>query len=235
VANTVAAGCRLHAAYKRFNQWLVAVLVLLLTQTPVFAFDELTPAQQLIYDAPHLANTEAGQTLVYGYSSQFTAEPAHTDQIKLSIKNAVGDDKRDVSLQFLSGENRMPLPDFDGFRGNPVIIGMLEHVAQSIGNETGGGVLYFRNRIRDALAAETTKIQDTTVTWNDSQLMAKKVVLEPFSADPYLAEKPEYRHTTISILMSEDVPGGVLRISVKSETADELFFAREFELQATGA
>jgi len=137
-------------------------------------------------------------------------------------------------MAFLSGENKLALPDFKGFRGNPIIIGMLEHIAQSMGRETGGGVLYFRNRIRDALAEESNTFNEITVQWNNDELAAKELLISPFSNDPYLAEKPEYRHTEISIVMSDEVPGSVVGIKVKSEK-DELYFTREFELKASGA
>lgn len=191
------------------------------------AFEQLTPAQNLVYGTSHLSNTQAGQQILYRYRSQMSADDIVNDRVILSIKKSHGDDKRDVALDFLSADRHMILPDFNDFRGNPVIIAMLEHIAQSFGRETGGGVLYFRNRIRDALADSSTSVEEITVDFGTTTITATRVSFAPFIKDSYLAEKPEYTDATFSILLSEEVQGGVVGIAVKSGLNDAVFFERE--------
>ncbi len=198
------------------------------------AFNDLTPAQKLIYDSSHLANTSAGQSLTYQYSSK-SGDTQSDDKITLSVNREHDDDKRDVVLNFLSGEHRMVFPDFNQFRGNPVIIAMMEHVAQSIGRDTGGGVLYFRNRIRDALAAEAVLVSEEEMTWDGSSIKTTELVLSPFIRDSYLAERPEYRYAEIFIKLSEQVPGGVVGISFISRHEGLFYFSRDLELTPPGA
>ena len=195
------------------------------------AFENLTTAQNLVYDTPHLSNTVVGQQIKYLYHSQIATEEIIEDRVPLSIKKAHNDDKRDVTLDFLSAERRMPFPDFTGFRGNPVIIAMLEHIAQSFGRETGGGVLYFRNRIRDALAKESTKIEPITANYNGNTINATRVFFSPFAGDPYLAERPEYTSAILSITLSDKVPGGVLGVVAKSSKNDVIYFEHKIRIE----
>lgn len=195
------------------------------------AFENLTAAQNLVYDTAHLSNTVAGQQINYRYRSQIATDDVIDDQVSLSIKEAHKDGKRDVVVDFLSAERHMAFPDFTAFRGNPVIIAMLEHIAQGFGRETGGGVLYFRNRIRDALAKENTRIELVTVEFNDRTIDATRVLFSPFVGDAYLAERPEYTHAVFSITLSDEVPGGVVGIAVKSSQKGVTYFEREIVIE----
>ncbi len=191
------------------------------------AFDQLTEAQNLVYGREHLSNTLAGQQILYRYRSQKSADDIVNDRVLLSITKSHDDDKRDVVLDFLSADRHMILPDFNEFRGNPVIIAMLEHIAQSFGRETGGGVLYFRNRIRDALADSSTGIEEINVDFGATTIAATRVSFAPFIKDRYLAQKPEYTGARFSIVLSEEVPGGVVGVAVKSGQNDAVYFERE--------
>jgi len=195
------------------------------------AFQDLTPAQGLVYDTAHLANTSAGQQIIYVYRGWIADGEVVEDRASLSITRSHPGDKRDVTLDFLSAERHLPLPDFTAFRGNPVIIAMLEHIAQSFGRETGGGVLYFRNRIRDALAGSAARIEKIEVAYGTGTINATKLSFMPFAGDPYLAEKPEYTGSVFSITLSEDVPGGVLGVAVRSGDGASIRFTREISIK----
>lgn len=208
------------------------ILFLLFFAEQSQAFEKLTAAQSLVYETPHLQNTNNGQTLTYNYSADSSEKESVTDHVVLSVSNAGDDGKRDVSLDFLTDERRMILPDFPGYRGNPIIIAMLEHIAQTLGRETGGGVIYFRNRIRDALAAESVRITESELEFNSNKIAATELQFSPFEQDPYLAEMPEYRQSSFTISLSQEVPGGVLGISVESKTDDKVQFYRGIKLDS---
>ena len=147
------------------------------------AFDELSGAQKLIYDAPHMANTESGQTIVYHYQGTRATEKPLRDTVILSVTGKVDAERRDVAIEFLSDANEVVMPEFPGYRGNPVIIAMLEHVARSLGQQTGGGALYFRNRIRDALAAEKTRVTREEQEVAGKAVEASVVEFKPFTGE----------------------------------------------------
>jgi hypothetical protein len=213
------------------NTFRVVLISLFSFTGTAHSFENLTSAQNLVYGTAHLSNTVAGQQINYRYSSQVAMGDIIIDRVSLSIKETHKDNRRDVVLDFLSAERHMPLPDFDDFRGNPVIVAMLEHIAQSFGRETGGGALYFRNRIRDGLAKKSTQIEQITVGYSDTTIGATRVLFSPFAGDVYLVEKPEYTQANFTITLSEDVPGGVVGIAVKSSQNDITYFKREIVIE----
>lgn len=209
---------------------LLLLTSLLTTTTVTHGFEKLTAAQALVYDTPHLQNTRDGQTLTYQYNAVLADQDSVTDRALLSVANAGDDGKRDVTVDFLTDERRLVLPEFAGYRGNPIIIAMLEHIAQTLGDETGGGVLYFRNRIRDGLAAESVSIAESEIEVGATKVAATQVNFSPFENDPYLMEMPRYSQSNFTISLSEDVPGGVVGIRVISQQGDVTHFQRDLTL-----
>lgn len=197
----------------------------MLSAQNAFAFDKLSAAQSLVYETPHLADTSLGQKITYDYTA-FIEDSTMTDVATIDIASVGEDNKRDVIIDFLSDERHLTLPDFTGWRGNPVILAMLEHVAQSLGAETGGGALYFRNRIRDAMASESVEIQQSTEQWNGDDVAVKAIAFSPLTDDVFLQGTPEYRKTEITIQFSDAVPGGVLALEADAQNNGETAFNR---------
>lgn len=195
-----------------------------------YGFDTLTPAQAWIYDRGHLANTEEGESLTYEYTALGADAPAIEDVASLAVMTSYDSGKRDVEVTFLNGENAMLLPPFKGYRGNPMIIAMLEHIAQSMSQETGGGALYFRNRIRDSLASDAVEMQEYEIEYQDQKLTATVLTFYPFKEDQYLNENPEMKAARFLIELSDDVPGGLYKVEVSAQ-AEEKLFERRLVLQ----
>lgn len=199
------------------------LLATIITSGQIHAFDELNEAQSLIYDSNHLANTSQGQILNYLYAAEDIATQSVTDKASLSITASHDDGRRDIDIDFLSDERHLPLPSFSGYRGNPVIIAMLEHIAQSISTQTGGGALYFRNRIRDALASEDVELEQRKIRYNDRELAATRITFYPFTRDQYIGSNELMSQSRFSIDLSDGVPGGVFMVQVKASHETQVF------------
>lgn len=132
-----------------------AVVSFMLVCCSAVAFDELNEAQSLLFDSPHLVNTENGQSISYRYLREVDEKEPVEDLVTMNVTAQIDDERRDVEINFLTEERHLALPPFPGYRGNPVLMAMLEHVVREIGKDTGDGALYFRNRIRDVLASDT--------------------------------------------------------------------------------
>ncbi|MEE9333983.1 MAG: hypothetical protein V3U65_07810 [Granulosicoccaceae bacterium] len=186
------------------------------------AFEDLNEPQTLIYDTSHLVQTNAGTTIAYDYAYiDNTTDIKIEDQVFLSIKKEHENAHRDVSLSFLTAERKLHLPDFNKRRGNPVIIGMLEHLAQAMGTETGGGALYFRNRIKDKLADENLEVIQT----GDKSEFS----FSPFVNDPYVADRVALTESVITIAFSNEVPGQLLSIEYVSGPSNNPEATRKLE------
>jgi len=194
-----------------------------------FAFDELNLPQTLIYDTDHLTKTQEGSAIKYTYQLLRADEDPMQDEVSLSIVKERDENRRDVSVSFLSGETKMHLPDFDNYRGNPVIIGMLEHLAQSMGYDTGGGALYFRNRIRDQLASSDVEVNQIDKVSGNDKIRVTEFSFAPLQDDPYVADRPELTESTITVSFSEDVPGHLVSIAYISGPEDKPATSRILE------
>ena len=180
-----------------------------------FEAEALNDAQALIYETPHLASTEAGDELGYAWTARAGDAAAETDRATLTVAAAHADGTRDVTLDFLSGERRLELPDFDGWRANPVLLAAFERFAQDFASDAGSGALYFRNRMRDALAdAPTTEA--VTLDYGGRSVEATRIEFAPFANDPYVGARPAFARAVVRLELSEAVPGGVLSAAVES-------------------
>ena len=213
-----------HGLTSAFIVLVASFLGSLFTWTNANAFEELNEPQALIYDTNHLEKTSAGNLISYDYSYINTNNDEKVqDQVLLTITKEHVDAKRNMSINFLSDERKIHLPDFNNRRGNPVIIGMLEHLAQIMGQETGGGALYFRNRIKDKLADDSLKIVQSG--------SKSEFSFSPFTNDPYVADRISLTESVITIAFSNDVPGQLLSIeyvsgpSKKPESTRKLVFS----------
>ena len=110
---------------------LLCSIFCLLVPISAVAFDELNEPQTLIYDTDHLTKTVEGSAIKYNYKLQREGEESLTDEVTLVIAKERDENRRDVSVNFLSGDHKLHLPDFDNYRGNPVIIGCLLYTSPS--------------------------------------------------------------------------------------------------------
>ena len=210
-------------------------ILLLIAPISVSAFDELNEPQTLIYDTDHLGKTVEGSAITYSYELQREGEESVVDKVTLSITKERQENRRDVSVKFLSGEYKLHLPDFDNYRGNPVIIGMLEHLAQSMGYDTGGGALYFRNRIRDQLAGNEVVIKKSEadgIAGAGEKIRLTEFSFAPLHNDPYVLDRPELTESTITVTFSEDVPGHLVSIAYISGPQNKPVSNRVLEFES---
>lgn len=224
--------------WQRWRLVIVVLYALVMMPAVVFAFEELNPVQSLVYDSAHLANTSASQVVGYHYSFRDGAsDEMIEDEVRLVVKNKRDSERRDVSVEFLSDDRRIVLPNFDNYRGNPVVIAMLEHLAQTMGRDTGGGALYFRNRIRDSLASDSVKlvegVKDESVESLYPYSDYSEFTLQPFVGDPFLIERPEYTQAKITMRFSDAVPGRLVFVKLLSGPPDNPKVTRELAVDAS--
>ena len=198
---------------------LLGALLLGTTSAHAFESTELNPAQVLIYETPHLAGTDAGDEIAYAWT-ETGGGAALEDRATLSVDAAGEGDRRDVTLDFLSEERRLELPPFEGWRGNPVLMATLERFAQDFAIAGGGGALYFRNRMRDALA-DAPSAEPAELEWNGGTVDGTRIEFAPFANDPYVGSRPGFAGTVVRLELSDAVPGGVLSAAVESPGADD--------------
>ncbi|MFC5458218.1 hypothetical protein [Massilia niabensis] len=201
--------CRRSRPGFRPGSRLGAALLALCTLGPACA-QPISPAEVLLFETDHLARMKAPTTLVYEFRRQSNVEPAFTDSVQLDVSRNKG--QLHAVLRFLTGARKQALPEVDDAHGNPVLLGFLERDIAEMKRLTGGSVGYFRKRIRLALA-NGAKVTPQRITYGGKAVEAKAVRIQPYLDDPLHARFENYVRKTYTFVLSDDVPGGVYRVS----------------------
>lgn len=170
----------------------------------------VSPAEVLLFETDHLARIKAPATLVYEFRKVSNVEPAFTDNVQLELSRDKG--QLHAELHFLSGEHKRDLPGIDDVHGNPVLLGFLERDIAEMKRLTGGSVGYFRKRIRMALA-NGAQVTPERISYQGKTVEARAVRIRPYLDDPLHARFENYVRKTYTFVISDQVPGGVYRLS----------------------
>lgn len=174
---------------------------------------ELNQAQLLVFKGDHLRQIPRGRTVVYDFRRHATGEPDKADEVRMTVTKVRDDDLRDLSVEFLTGDDRLAFPPARGYRGNPIAIQFLERDIRDMSRNTGGSTAYFRNRIRKAFS--DPQIERMRVSVGDAEIDAVEIRVSPFTQDPNLARNEGYAGKQYLFAYSEQVPGGLLSIRTR--------------------
>ncbi len=204
---------------------LIACLPILGTGTTASAQDDrpLSPAQVALFETDHLKSIQHPERLEYRFRRESTspaADPSapYSDRVDLDVRPR-DDGKKDVWVDFLSGERHMPFPPLIGFNGNPVLMFFLEHDVEEMNQTTGGAATYFRNRIRQALV-DRAQVKPVEIQRDGATVAATEIILLPFKDDPNLAAFPGVPEKRYRFLVSAAVPGSIYEIEATTPGAD---------------
>jgi hypothetical protein len=169
-------------------------------------------AEKLLFVHPHLASIHEPRSLRYDYVAEAASAPRTTDHATLELRAGAGGRCCASHIDFLSGPNAIVLPDLDEPQGNPILLYFLESEVRLLERTTHGQAAHFRRRIRQALADAAT-VQDTTVRWSGKDVPAQVVRIAPFLTDPYRPRFEREATTEYAFVLSDAVPGGLVRLS----------------------
>ncbi len=190
-----------------------SLLVLLLSAACLSsapAAEAISPAEQQVFAAPHLASLPASTSLRYVFRKVEAGQPDVDDEAVLAIRQEAGRG-RVAQVEYLHGERRLDLPEVDQAVSNPVILHFLEADVRNMRQRLGGRENYFRRRIRLALA-DTAKMQAVDFDYGGRKLKAIEVTVQPYLGDPLQDRFKGWAGKSYSFLLSPEVPVGVYRL-----------------------
>lgn len=190
----------------------LAVAAMLAAGTAAMGGDDepaLTPAQVALFESDHLKDITRPVQLEYEFTHRGGAGD-FTDAVTADVRDVRPDGRKDVWVQFLTGEHQMRFPPAMGFKGNPVLMYFLEHDTVEMQQATGGAQSYFRNRIREAFLHADMRIAGLTV--DGKTYAGHEIVIAPFRNDPHFAQSA-FREKAYHFTLCEGVPGTICRIS----------------------
>ncbi len=172
----------------------------------------LSMAQTALFETPHLQNVSHPETLDY----QFVREGpgGFTDRLAVHVLQIHPDKTKELSFDFLTGARRVAYPEIDNFRGNPLLLVVLERDAQEMKATLGLSETYFRNHIREAFVDRAT-VDSAEFSLDGKPVPARRVVVRPFAADARLEHFPTVQGKTYTFVLSDSVPGTIAEIRIE--------------------
>ena len=191
---------------------LVSGLVLL--APPGFAATEQAEPYDLLFKLGTLDDVARDRTLIYSRTVENALVPEtearDTGDIQLSFAEDETDDTEEAVLTFHQDEKHRMLGEFPASVGNPLILYFVETVSRDMAESAGGSPFYIRNRVKEALVSPATieTGEETTVT------------MRPFEGDPNADRMKGFEDLTLTVTMSDDVPGWYSRLEATVPGAD---------------
>ncbi len=172
--------------------------------------DELSPANKALYTENHLEKIDQTAQIYYDFEKRSRLEDDIEGRVVVNIVKLRSSGRKDMTFRFLKGRNKVRFPPQVNMEGNPVFMLFLERDAREMERYTGGNALYFRNRIRHALAAaDTTPIR---FDFQGREVEGKEIRIRPFANDRLADRFPRYREKEYSFLLSPEVPGTIYQL-----------------------
>ena len=193
---------------------LRCALLIMFLASPVPAAE----TYDLIFRMGTLSDVPESRTLTYDRQVEIVANPEYamnsTGTIELKLE------PNDVArLRFLKDGGHRTLGSFPASVGNPIIMYFVESVLRDVASETGGSPFYIRNRIKEALVADTP-IEDKTVLFGTTNVEAKRITLHPLQEDRNRGRMGVYADLAVTFTMSDDVPGWYVSLAATAAGKD---------------
>lgn len=187
--------------------WLCAALLAL--WSPAFAGDEPSKAEILLFQTNHLAFLENTSRLTYEFHKQGDLEPGFGDRVEIVVN--ARDGKKSVSTNYLSGSHKSDFPAVDDAHGNPVLMYFLERDIREMQRLTGGHWIFFKKRIRMALADDAI-VRPVSFLYDGAEAKGQEVRITPFAGDPLRPKFEKFADKYYVFTLSDAVPGGVYQL-----------------------
>ncbi len=178
----------------------------------------LSPAQVALFETPHLQNV--GQVETLDYKIVRDGPGGFTDKVALHVRGLHADGTKDLSFDFLTGERRVAYPELDNFRGNPLLMLVLERDVLEMKATLGVSATYFRNEIRQSFVDRAT-IVDSEFTLDGKAIPVKLLSVHPFANDSRLEHLPTVQSKAYLFVLSDKVPGTIAEIRIEMPGNDE--------------
>lgn len=184
---------------------------------------ELSEAQRLLFETPHLFALRPPLRLDYVFLRDAAGEAPVQDTIRLDISAGAEEGRRDVMPEFLTGPRAIRYPPARGFRGNPLLLFALDRASRELSAATGGAPGWFRNRIRHSLA-EAPSPRRVPLRLEGGEVEAAEVTLQPFAGEPRAGRYQDQRYRFV---LAEAVPGWIQAIDSDLPAGAETGAVRE--------
>jgi hypothetical protein len=196
------------------------VFIACMSAAPALLAQSISPGEKLLFQTNHMEGIREPVALTYSFRKEGTAEPGFDDEVHVDVTKINPDGSVGVSMNFLSGDRKLNLPQTGDANGNPALLGFLERDITEMKRLTGGSSYYFRKQIRMALA-DAKELRPVRFTYAGKQRAGQQVRVQPYLDDPLRNRFPKYVNKSYVFVISSEVPGGLYQIRTSSEDVAE--------------
>ncbi len=177
----------------------------------------LSAAQIALFETAHLSNITHPTTLRYTYRRVGPA--GFTDAVAVHVQAINPDGTKDVTLDYLTGPRHVIFPSIDHFRGNPLLMVVLDRDVAAMNSALGVSASWFRNRIRESFV-EAASISDATAQFQGASTPARAITVQPFRHEARLERIASLQAKRYIFVLADAVPGMISEIRIDTP-ADE--------------
>jgi hypothetical protein len=168
-------------------------------------------AERMLFTIDHFKSLGGPAQIDYEYRRRGSLEEEFIDKVRLAIGKKSAEGGRPVQVDFLSGKQKLALPDVENAQGNPLILYFLEREVREMNRTTGGSRNYYQKRIRMALANDA-QVKPVSVMVAGKSVQAHEIHIAPYREDPARSRYEKFAEKTFVFTLSDDVPGGVVEM-----------------------
>jgi len=178
------------------------------------AAEDYSRAERAIFMSNHLVNVRPPATLQYRYVKSGTMEPGFEDRVTLKLTARADGKCCTANADFLSGAQKVALPEVEAAEGNPVLLAFLERDIREMSRLTKGQSNYFRKRIRMAIY-QAAEVEEVTLPYRGKTVPARRFTVTPYADDPLRDRFAKLVGKRYTFTLSDAVPGGVYAIATR--------------------
>ncbi len=171
----------------------------------------LSAAQIALFETPHLQNVRQPLTLDYDFVRE--GPEGFADKVAVHIRRVNADGSKDVSFDFLTGSRKVNYPELDAFRGNPLLMLVMERDVLGMKQSLGLSAAYFRNNIRESFVDRAT-VTGTEIPFEGRSVPARVISVQPFEHDDRFDRLPMVKQKRYVFTLADAVPGGIAAITI---------------------
>ena len=179
--------------------------------------NEMSSANITLFIDEHLTEITEPSRIFYKFEKFSTLEDNYIGNVVLNIVKIDDEQRKYITFRYLKGRNKVRFPPQIGAKGNPVFMLFFERDARDMQRLTGGNALFFRSRIRHAIAATETK--NISLSFNNETIPAKEIYFKPFTNTKLKNRVERYKKKEFRVIISNKIPGYIYKI--ETFTKDE--------------
>lgn len=180
--------------------------------------DEMSSANVSLFVDEHLVEIKEPSRIFYKFEKSSTLEDSFVGNVVLNIVKIDDVQNKYITFRYLKGRNKVRFPPQIGAKGNPVFMLFFERDSRDMQRLTGGNALFFRSRIRHAIAATETK--DVEIMFNQNLISAKEISFTPFENTQLRNRVTRYKNKKFKVILSEKIPGHIFKIETYTKDSE---------------